>query len=86
MHVLVIGSGAREHALLLALRRDPEVDGISVAPGNAGTSAVADLGIDRVADAIRLGARSIVPIGDDVLLAWDVAADDGTSGTADGGR
>ncbi|MEV5361087.1 hypothetical protein AB0K45_12310, partial [Micrococcus luteus] len=40
VHVLVIGSGAREHALLLALKRDPEVEGVSVAPGNAGTSAV----------------------------------------------
>ena len=42
VHVLVVGSGAREHALLLALRRDPEVDGLSVAPGNAGTASIAD--------------------------------------------
>ena len=42
VHVLVIGSGAREHALLLALRRDPEVTGLSVAPVNAGTAIVAD--------------------------------------------
>ena len=42
MHVLVIGSGAREHALLLALRRDPEVEILSIAPGNAGTAAIAD--------------------------------------------
>ncbi|EUA59876.1 phosphoribosylglycinamide synthetase, N domain protein [Mycobacterium xenopi 4042] len=36
MRVLVIGSGAREHALLLALRDDPEVDALAIAPGNAG--------------------------------------------------
>ena len=42
MRVLVIGSGAREHALLLALSRDPQVDYLAVAPGNAGTSAVAE--------------------------------------------
>jgi phosphoribosylamine--glycine ligase len=40
--VLVIGSGAREHALLMALRRDPQVDGLATAPGNAGTAVVAD--------------------------------------------
>ena len=34
MRVLVIGSGAREHALLLALRRDPEVEELAVAPAS----------------------------------------------------
>ena len=41
MRVLVIGSGAREHALLLGLRKDPAVDFLAVAPGNAGTAALA---------------------------------------------
>ncbi|MGL5443340.1 MAG: phosphoribosylamine--glycine ligase N-terminal domain-containing protein, partial [[Mycobacterium] stephanolepidis] len=40
MRVLVIGSGGREHALLIALKRDPHVDYLAVAPGNAGTSTV----------------------------------------------
>ena len=36
MIVLVIGGGAREHALCLALSNDPTVDQLICAPGNAG--------------------------------------------------
>ncbi|HEX4224846.1 MAG TPA: phosphoribosylamine--glycine ligase [Pseudonocardiaceae bacterium] len=47
MRVLVIGSGAREHALLLALSHDVAVTALAVAPGNAGTAAVAEThGVD----------------------------------------
>ena len=64
MRVLVIGSGAREHALLLALRRDPQVTGVIIAPGNAGTARIAD---QRDVD---------ITSGDDVVaLAREVAAD-----------
>ena len=41
MRILVIGSGAREHALLRALRRDPAVGDLHIAPGNAGTRVLA---------------------------------------------
>jgi phosphoribosylamine--glycine ligase len=43
MKVLVIGSGGREHALALALSRDPEVTAVHAAPGNPGMAAVAEL-------------------------------------------
>ncbi|MCJ7827229.1 MAG: phosphoribosylamine--glycine ligase, partial [Demequinaceae bacterium] len=43
MKVLVIGSGAREHALARALSLDPAVSELHVAPGNPGIGQVAKL-------------------------------------------
>ncbi len=79
MRVLVIGSGAREHALLLALRRDPNVSALVIAPGNAGTRAIAEQhdvdvtsGDEVVALARRVGADLVV-IGPEVPLVLGVA-------------
>ena len=43
MRALVLGSGGREHALALALSRDPEVTEVHAAPGNPGIAQVARL-------------------------------------------
>ncbi|KKB98274.1 phosphoribosylamine--glycine ligase [Mycolicibacter arupensis] len=79
MRVLVIGSGAREHALLLALRKDPSVDHLVIAPGNAGTAAVAEQrDIDITSgSAVTALAREVeadlVVIGPEVPLVLGVA-------------
>ena len=41
MKVLVIGTGAREHAIVRALAADPSVDAVIAAPGNPGMDAAA---------------------------------------------
>lgn len=79
MRVLVIGSGAREHALLLALRRDPEVESLAIAPGNAGTAAIADqydvdiTSGEAVTDLARKLESDLVVVGPEVPLVLGVA-------------
>ncbi|MGA8209285.1 MAG: phosphoribosylamine--glycine ligase N-terminal domain-containing protein, partial [Nocardioidaceae bacterium] len=67
MKTLVIGTGGREHALALALRADPSVTAVHVAPGNPGMAAVATRhdvdpldGEAVAALAGRLGAELVV--------------------------
>jgi phosphoribosylamine--glycine ligase len=79
VRVLVIGSGAREHALLMALRRDPDVDGLIAAPGNAGTAAIAQTHTvdvtsgEAVAKLAADTAADLVVIGPEVPLVLGVA-------------
>ncbi|MFG2299738.1 phosphoribosylamine--glycine ligase [Actinacidiphila glaucinigra] len=79
MNVLVIGGGAREHALCRALSLDPDVESLHCAPGNAGIAEVAELhAVDAldgaaVADlAERLGADFVV-VGPEAPLVAGVA-------------
>ena len=80
MRVLVIGSGAREHALVLAMAQDPLVTALACAPGNAGTQAVAEhLGLLDVSDAAEVSALArrwsadLVVIGPELPLVAGVA-------------
>jgi phosphoribosylamine--glycine ligase len=79
VRVLVIGSGAREHAILLALSRDPQVTALCCAPGNAGTAALAETRLVDPADpasvatlATGFGADLVV-IGPEAPLVAGVA-------------
>lgn len=67
MKVLVIGGGAREHALCRSLSLDPDVSALHCAPGNAGIAEVAELrpvdaldGAAVAALATELGADLVV--------------------------
>jgi phosphoribosylamine--glycine ligase len=76
---LVIGTGGREHALALALSRDPHVTEVHAAPGNPGIAAFATLhpvdpmdGAAVAALATELGAELVV-VGPEAPLVAGVA-------------
>lgn len=66
MKVLVVGSGAREHAIVRSVARDPSVDEVVAAPGNPG--------IAELATCVPL-AGGVTDAAGVVALARDVAAD-----------
>ncbi|MCQ4081639.1 phosphoribosylamine--glycine ligase [Streptomyces sp. RB6PN25] len=79
MKLLVIGGGAREHALCRALSLDPDVTSLHCAPGNAGIAEIAELhAVDpldgaAVAElAAELGVQLVV-IGPEAPLVAGVA-------------
>ncbi|MER5408276.1 phosphoribosylamine--glycine ligase [Streptomyces sp. NPDC002769] len=79
MKVLVIGGGAREHALCRSLSLDPAVTALHCAPGNAGIADVAELravdaldGAAVAALATELGAELVV-VGPEAPLVAGVA-------------
>ncbi|MFF5934838.1 phosphoribosylamine--glycine ligase [Streptomyces sp. NPDC012508] len=79
MKVLVIGGGAREHALCRSLSLDPDVTALHCAPGNAGIAEVAELHpVDQLdGDAVaRLAGElqaDLVVVGPEAPLVAGVA-------------
>ncbi|SFO35320.1 phosphoribosylamine--glycine ligase [Geodermatophilus obscurus] len=79
MRVLVIGSGAREHALCVALSSDPAVTALACTPGNAGTRALAEAAPLDVGDPVAVAALAtgwgadLVVIGPEVPLVAGAA-------------
>jgi phosphoribosylamine--glycine ligase len=72
VRVLVVGSGAREHAIVLALGQDPGVTALACAPGNAGTATVAEQrGVDA-ADPAAVAALALDWRADLVVIGPEV--------------
>ena len=78
MKVLVIGSGGREHAIVDALTRSPQVEKIFAAPGNAGMAAQAECVAIRETEIEKLAAFAeeqgveLTVVGPEVALAAGV--------------
>lgn len=75
MRLLVIGRGGREHTIIWALKRNPKVQQVFCAPGNAGTAELAtnvdigELEFERLVQFARESAIDLVVVGPDDPLA-----------------
>jgi GTP cyclohydrolase II len=72
--LLVEGGGRVITSMLRAGAVDRVVVSLSPRIIGSGVEAVGPLGVDRIADGIRLVNRSVFLVGDDVLLGFDVAS------------
>ncbi len=72
MRVLVIGSGAREHALVIALLADDSVEEVTCAPGNAGIAAVVGTRPVDVSDPLAIAELAAEVRADLVVIGPEV--------------
>jgi phosphoribosylamine--glycine ligase len=68
VRVLVIGSGAREHAIVLALSHDPVVTALACAPGNAGIAMYAQVHPVDMTDPVAIMALAVEFTADLVVI------------------
>jgi phosphoribosylamine---glycine ligase len=74
VRVLVIGGGGREHALCLALARDPAVSVLSCAPGNPGIARIAEtLPLATPLETARATGADLVVVGPEAPLVAGAA-------------
>ena len=71
MHVLVVGGGGREHAIVWALSRSAHVTKLSCAPGNAGIAALAECVPVKATDVAGMVAWAKDNAVDFVMVAPD---------------
>lgn len=77
--VLVVGSGGREHAIVDALSRSPQVEKIFAAPGNAGIATQAECvpiketRIDELVAFAKENAIDLTVVGPEVPLSMGIA-------------
>jgi phosphoribosylamine--glycine ligase len=79
MKILILGSGAREHALAIRLAREAGRDAVVCAPGNPGMaeiSAITDVALTDPANILSLAEREIVTltiVGPELPLSLGIA-------------
>ncbi|MGH2685283.1 MAG: GTP cyclohydrolase II RibA, partial [Actinomycetota bacterium] len=73
--LLVEGGGRLITSLLAADVVDRVIVGIAPTILGAGTDAVGDLGVSRVAEGVRLANRAVYVVGEDLVLAGDIDRD-----------
>lgn len=81
MHILVLGGGGREHAIVRSLSKSSRVSQISVAPGNGGTAIepkASNISLDinnpaTVADWVEANGVDLLVIGPEAPLVGGVA-------------
>jgi phosphoribosylamine---glycine ligase len=88
VRVLVIGSGAREHALCWALSRNAAVDRLYAAPGNAGTAELATAvpispeDVDGLVEFARARSIDLTVVGPEGPLVAGIVDELGSHGVA----